>query len=581
MTESINCGYARVAARHFTTNHYKGNKLPHGSYPKIMAEFNQHFSTMPSFKVDYTTTIKKFPAICRRFNMKWTPKSARKDYLEVFSIGAWNQLSTEDKQKHTITNCTECSKNMPNIFNSFPSARKQDTVPAINFSTQDLSNAKRFGKKVLRELNVLTNTHFSQPIQEVLVKTPKSKLEHRKDSATRQKEVRSIENKVKKDFENEMVGQDAVLQNRLSWRQYDKIRQTTALTTTPKRSRDDEDEIPPAKRKRHGSNLTIDQDKLLDEARSWPMDYEPNWSALGTEYGLSSSNRGQCIKEFLSENGISAALRAQRQQRALRRSKKKFRGKRLSMPMPPPANKERKKLQERIENGEFTLGNRVVEQEYTTYKVTPDSNLIATTTKYFARKISIKDIREKLLSKHEALGVIRANDDLSNLTRSQLEHKLIQLGEKVNNELCDEDLRERLQSLTRRRHLKIWHDHSNVAGHSYLLVLVTPIYDEAFYYIPAEVEQKLGVKLDVQAIVEHPEVHIIGRSSSSIADQMLFNKCRQECLRKIDEPIQTQSGIHIHDIVRFFHGDGPAQQYECGHKLGGTYKCVQCGAKSA
>ena len=47
MTESINCRYPRVAARHFTANHYKGNKLPHGSFPKIMAEFNQHFSTMP------------------------------------------------------------------------------------------------------------------------------------------------------------------------------------------------------------------------------------------------------------------------------------------------------------------------------------------------------------------------------------------------------------------------------------------------------------------------------------------------------------------------------------------------------
>ena len=79
------------------------------------------------------------------------------------------------------------------------------------------------------------------------------------------------------------------------------------------------------------------------------------------------------------------------------------------MPMPPPASKERKKLQERIESGEFTLGKTVVKQEHTTYKVTPDSNLIATTTKYFARKI--KDIREKLLSKHEALGVLRANDD--------------------------------------------------------------------------------------------------------------------------------------------------------------------------
>ena len=34
----------------------------------------------------------------------------------------------------------------------------------------------------------------------------------------------------------------------------------------------------------------------------------------------------------------------------------------------------------------------------------------------------------------------------------------------MNSELCDQDPSERLQSLTRRRHLKVWHDHSNVAG---------------------------------------------------------------------------------------------------------------------
>ena len=88
------------------------------------------------------------------------------------------------------------------------------------------------------------------------------------------------------------------------------------------------------------------------------------------------------------------------------------------------------------------------------------------------------------------------------------------------------------------------------------------------------------LKLDIQAIVEQPEIHILGRSGASIVDQMLFNQCRQECLRHIDELVETESGIFIHDVVRFFHGDGPAQQFEGGHKQGGTYSCVGCGAKT-
>ena len=34
------------------------------------------------------------------------------------------------------------------------------------------------------------------------------------------------------------------------------------------------------------------------------------------------------------------------------------------------------------------------------------------------------------------------------------------------------------------------------------------------------------------------------------------------------------------DVVRFFYGDGPAAQFEAGHKQGGTFCCTGCGADS-
>ena len=30
----------------------------------------------------------------------------------------------------------------------------------------------------------------------------------------------------------------------------------------------------------------------------------------------------------------------------------------------------------------------------------------------------------------------------------------------------------------------------------------------------------------------------------------------------------------------FLHGDGPAQQFEAGHSVGGNYCCIGCGARS-
>ena len=35
------------------------------------------------------------------------------------------------------------------------------------------------------------------------------------------------------------------------------------------------------------------------------------------------------------------------------------------------------------------------------------------------------------------------------------------------------------------------------------------------------------------------------------------------------------------DVVRVFHGDGPAQQIEAGSKIGGNYPCVGCIAQSS
>ena len=46
------------------------------------------------------------------------------------------------------------------------------------------------------------------------------------------------------------------------------------------------------------------------------------------------------------------------------------------------------------------------------------------------------------------------------------------------------------------------------------------------------------------------------------------------------ETLKTATGVEVHDILRYFYGDGPAAQFEAGQKQGGTYCCVGCGAGS-
>ena len=89
-----------------------------------------------------------------------------------------------------------------------------------------------------------------------------------------------------------------------------------------------------------------------------------------------------------------------------------------------------------------------------------------------------------------------------------------------------------------------------------------------------------GTDVDVVALSQKPEVHIVGRSSSSTEDQLMLVQTRRDCLKQVGERVCTKSGAEVHDVIRFFYGDGPAAQFEAGHKQSGTYCCVECGANS-
>jgi len=87
MTESINCSYARAAARHFTSKYMtKSFQLPKGSYSKIMRDYNayEHFSEVPKLQVAYSTAAKRFPTITWHFNERWHPAGAREPFLSNF-----------------------------------------------------------------------------------------------------------------------------------------------------------------------------------------------------------------------------------------------------------------------------------------------------------------------------------------------------------------------------------------------------------------------------------------------------------------------------------------------------------------
>ena len=61
------------------------------------------------------------------------------------------------------------------------------------------------------------------------------------------------------------------------------------------------------------------------------------------------------------------------------------------------------------------------------------------------------------------------------------------------------ELRHELVHICRQCHLKVWHDHFDISGYSHFLVLVSAVYNPAFYLTPAELVSK-GISLDIQLL---------------------------------------------------------------------------------
>ena len=80
--------------------------------------------------------------------------------------------------------------------------------------------------------------------------------------------------------------------------------------------------------------------------------------------------------------------------------------------------------------------------------------------------------------------------------------------------------------------------------------------------------------------METPSVYIVARSSSSDKEQLCYVETQLECLQDLSEPLTCKSGLEVNDKMRFFHGNTPARQYECGQQKGRDYYCAICGASA-
>ena len=95
----------------------------------------------------------------------------------------------------------------------------------------------------------------------------------------------------------------------------------------------------------------------------------------------------------------------------------------------------------------------------------------------------------------------------------------------------------------------------------------------AIFYTNEEFRHKYNKNINIPVEIEKPFTYIIAQCPPTDY-QIKYIDTRLEDLNEMKTSTLTKKG-NI-NVIRFFHGDGPASSFEIGHQKGGNYFCWDC-----
>ena len=258
-----------------------------------------------------------------------------------------------------------------------------------------------------------------------------------------------------------------------------------------------------------------------------------------------------------------------------------FVGGEVPVPVQVSASQLKKQVQKLIDDGKLKLGEALEPKQFKRL-VLRKGEIVEEIFTISGRKYPLYEIRERTWKEHEAQGLIRDHSQahLEQLSKDDLIARLMAIGETIHS-ACDchkDELIFLLKTYMTRRHFIVWQDHSTLANHGHLLLMIRIAYDQALFYTPAEIYELTGKHVDVQEVVETPEVYILARARDTILDKLSYIHTRAEDIKELSYHVKSSSGAEIKDLMRFFCGDHPELAFEKGQQEGGDYPCVGCGA---
>lgn len=547
----------------------------------------------------------------------WTncnAESEKSTFIQKFSLNKWVQLSETERKNHQLMDCIPCNTTHiqeSSLHKSTPADNlrvKQLCEEVADHLVQNLPKSKKskqqYGNqaitKILTIMEPIMEEKFDTDFKSVIAKT--FNFSPNLSSQEKQKNKKKAIVGSKTEISQLMNNNDTnnILASGKSFSQADRERMATyfinkdeaKLKTETKLEKELNKKQKPKKHHGNFSKYSFNRDLFLQELKSKEPGAIINWTGLARKYNLRLQNTipqngGQVMYEFAKSNGINVfkfnkhtRVSGRDYLRRIRRSIKRIGKSQISLPTPRPAKKLKLDIKTMIQSGDINIGHQVVPKTFVKQVISDDGTMDTTSQEIYGRKIPLEDIRDKEIERFYDAGIIRAftDDEYNNMSIEEVRERFTRIGESCPSTL--ETAVEKLRQLERTRHLKMWHDHSDILNHSYASFMVSWLYDPANFLTDNEYQRLFPQRkpISIQTFVERPSLYILGQSGSSDKDQMMYNETRLDDIQHLKEPIFINK-IPTYDELRIFSGDGPARQFESGQQRGGNFTCL-CGVNA-
>lgn len=86
-----------------------------------------------------------------------------------------------------------------------------------------------------------------------------------------------------------------------------------------------------------------------------------------------------------------------------------------------------------------------------------------------------------------------------------------------------------------------------------MLYTTKVLYSKEDYFTDDEMLESTGKRIDVQSIVEQPQIYIVAQCNDTIAEKLSYIQARREDIIEMLEPLVID-GVVLNDTMRFFQG---------------------------